>query len=292
MSSVEQKSLFVEREPSETTFDASWNDASFNEWMYGEEGSLYSIANDSKRELPPMTSQFEPANDVEIRWIDDDEDVDNKDEQQRAVASAQENAGILNKELGYKHNTRRMLTLYGSLCCALLLVIVLAVSLTVPKSNVHASSNQAAGGIQDGAVPSPLASPSAAPTVKNWDAEFLKASKANVLAAVSTCGDQSLLQDPTSYQAAAADLLAEQVANRARANDAGDGVSFSSAYTDSALLERYALITFFLATGGDVGDSWTMDSQWTTTWSTCQWAGVECVTGSDDLCVGALYLRK
>lgn len=294
-------------EPSDHSLGSSVSDRSYNEWRYGEEASLYSIAEDSREDGPSelvsdatrsrtkRTTIAQPSSAAEIHVIDEASPVTPDDKGENMFEMPKIHSDRLpnsreekdNDEYGRCPNLRRFRVSIAALCIVLF-AVVLAISLTVP--NDDASPSQVKSNLQDAdaqgpptvsPVTVPVASPTTVPPSRDWESVITSEARTRVLAAVSACTDESLLLDPSTVQGAALAQLTDEVSGDANVDDNSTGIDFSPNHSEEKLLEKFVLFVFFMLTDGE---SWFMQEGWGTESDVCMWTGILCEDSQEGPC--------
>lgn len=240
--------------------DLNNNDASdeLNEpWRYGDEASLYSIAEDSRENEKSEVSSTRPG--VELCYIDD-----NLPATMARAKTPREFDDALTKssddQIYYyrpeQASRRRRLVCGGLLVCLLLgAAIVCGVWFW---SRPDSSSRTVSATSQSGTAP---------------DTKFILAQN-YVYNALSACpGDPSLFLSSNTLSGPIFDGLVQRVYDGAILDERTGAVLFDSSHGDAFLQEAFALQMLYLYT---FGDSWMQNEGWNSDSDPCSWHGVDC----------------
>lgn len=276
---------------------------SYNSWRYGDEASLYSIAEDSREErTSELASRCGTEFDcggatgldpnwnrevkVELQWTSGDEEETHFSESDGVVGL---NATVDSTSSG----SRRRRTVYFFLVSFVFLVATLLGVLLRPVGGAdptpskqvdtdvlpdvnHTNSSQTGSNeimSTNRPVPAPTLSPTAAGNPALLQA-FVKSS-------VEFCSNTSKLDDPTSLQYEGYGHLLNRVRALSSVNSQGYleiPVSIGSSY----VAETYGLIMLYLSTRGA---EWSDNEHWVSKDSPCDWYGVgECMQRREGSC--------
>ena len=299
--------------PRENTYSYNNDQQSYNSWRYGEEASLYSIAEDSRERseantttngevppamLPPVLSQDEEPTQpwdtsIEVKWVDD---AQQPEEALTETPEDDDDNETLEepRRLGPGHSSRR--TRFAAAAIFALLAITAIVLGTALRNQGDAQPRSTvSSGVDTSTAGTPVEPPTTTTTTETltpeqWAERISRLSQAKVTDAVASCTDLLALQDTTSYQGLAFDLLWTQVADDVQIVD--NAIVFAEKHDDEALQEMFALLTLYYATGGQ---GWSDALHWGSTEDLCTWFGTAgCDLGAPEgaCVVSVLDLRE
>lgn len=264
-----------------------------NPWLYGDEASLYSIAEDSRGEramseyTPTQSRQYPDAvkqslgggtlprriDDmsttgavgVEICFVEDDD---------RSKAS--------DCELhDYRDAPRRQYRVMAAACliCALLTAVVLSVTLTQlsqsrSPGNFAAVTNAGVEAIPTGSPSKHTVPPTSSPitAIPTVDAKFIL-SENYVYNAINQCQGTGTFFDAATAQGEVFRTLVSEVYSKAAVDSTGS-VAIDELHTTEYLREKYGLGVLFIVTNGG---SWIKGVNWMSSSDPCDaWYGVDC----------------
>jgi len=254
--------------------------------MYGDEASLYSIAEDSREgrasefttpsaaaggAASPYKHGSNPDNNNEYGGEDNDFGIEMTLDDDNASATQ-----FYNYEQRLRRR-RRLLAASAFLIC--LLFALVAVTIAVTQTDEASSRSVVSGGLVDGeggggVIPPPTSTPTFEDTTRQ-QAETL------VVLAVDGCpGDRTGLMDATTPQNRVFEALVDEVVSQASFDARTGIVTWDERHAGGVeyLREKFALDMLYMTT---VGDSWTVHEQWMSSTDPCNgWTGVVC--GDDE----------
>lgn len=276
---------------------------SYNSWRYGDEASLYSIAEDSREDWQssrnslsesqqapqstpaPLLDVEEPEEaPIEVRWLtaEDMENEGAKDEENNgiiAVASRDSDEQLLDEvdldeeevALGPRHNARRSALFLLFIMCAAV-VIILSMTLAL-RNRDDRLPNRVSGGIATpedefvnrGVDPGPSVDPT----------QGAKSGPATVDAyqvvrdAVTSCPQTNPndLSNPSMQQSEFFENLVYEVEGLITTTSDGDQVLDEKVGT-GWILEKWALFSLFFSTEGEY---WKSYNNWLSSEDVCNW---------------------
>ena len=283
----------------------SFNDKSYNSWRYGDEASLYSIAEDSREdrasEVPSMAATDKDhtvipraaadvgmeETTVEVSWAGDEPGSPQEDSEQQ-----------YNYE--YQQDRPRRRKFLISTCALVLLVLAIILGVTLSSRDDGASRSTIGDGVSAGeeqtggeeeeeeedreesppATPmpdvedSPTASPvveipasSAAPT----HSQSYVLAQSFVSMALGSCPGAVHFNDPDSTEKQTFDKLVGELVDRMSTDDGGF-INFPLEIGIDYLKEKYALEMFYQSTNGE---SWFSNDSWMNDSDPCEgWHGI------------------
>lgn len=284
----------------------SSSNQSYNEWQYGDEASLYSIAEDSREYGSDVFSMAGndavmdiPTHVVEtnVQWVDDDLDDEEIDSSgNRALGGNVHNL---------KHGWRMKFGLVGFLflMAALAVLIGLLVSNSQDNPSPNGLEDEAeAPGNAPVALPeatisiSPVSSPATSlPTENPSTQAFIpspsetptysisyKLANSFVTSALNSCADADLFEDPATVQGKIFQKLVLELFEETTVDVEGY-IYYPLSFGDAYIKEKFALEMLYVATNGD---SWDNSIYWKTEDDPCAgWNGVQnCRTRREGSC--------
>lgn len=299
----------VDRHPLSAT-DAEVFSYDSETWRYGDEASLYSIAEDSREDRASeiasragtdggTPAHLERDTSIEVQWNAPSPKQD--DLELTTDASDEEDSD----ERSQPTSRRCRYIILGFFVLSLVMAIVLGVTMTRPRSNsssVQTDRTQDTSNNEDVNVPvdepptetetdpadasqeDPVEAtdtvvvdePSPAPTV--FSSPLVEGF---VTAALQMCADLSPLGNSNSVQRTVYDRLVREVD---AASTHGDGglIDIPLEYGYEMIMERYALMMLYETTGGQ---GWLQADEWGSTGDVCDWYGVNgCTTRVEGSC--------
>ena len=277
---------------------------SYNSWRYGEEASLYSIAEDSRENqsasrassqqpgpsvghaahaLPPMEDPEDGENNnnnpIEVRWVTAQEMEDEEEEQRKASMipipnpDANEVASDDEESLGPRHNSRRTL-FYFLLLAVALLAMILSLSLTL-RNRDEQPPTTVSGGIADsdgtdrGALPVEPTTTAVDPTTTSATTPSVVDVRSLVWDAVTSCA-QTNPDDLTNISTMQMEVFEELVyeIEGLVSTDASGSQSLDPKVGKDWILEKWALLMLFFESEGEY---WVQLDNWYSYEDVCTW---------------------
>ena len=251
--------------------------------MYGDEASLYSIAEDSREGRASEFTTPSAAGGAAAAAYDfssNNNEYGEEDNDFGIEMTLDDDDGSATRFYNYEQRRRRRRLLVASAFLICLLFAIVAVTITVSLKDEDSSSRSVVSeGLVDGEdggggggeiIPPPTPAPTFEDTTRQ-QAETL------VVLALDGCpGDRTGLLDATTPQNQVFEALVDEVVSQASFDARTGIVTWDERHAGGVeyLREKFALDMLYQAT---VGDSWTVHEQWMGPTDPCDgWTGVVC----------------
>lgn len=250
-------------------------------WRYGDEASLYSIAEDSREDRVSVSASG--ALGASFGAFDTNEASSNAPNPGVELCIAEdERTRSSSDEIFYYHQPRgsRRLEWIGIACIVCTLMGGIAVSVFFTQYNREVSQSRSSASFKAGEVKNeddvrPGEQEVAADETEVTDSRLTMA-ETHVLNALNQCpGIREALLDPETPQGRIYGLLVQEVFDGAKIDNFGM-VGFADLHGEEFLKERYALEMLYDSTNGE---NWTRKGGWeigSTASDPCSWFGVTC----------------
>lgn len=272
-------------------------DRSYSEWQYGDEASLYSIAEDSREYGSDVFSiaGTDAVVDIPTHVVKSEGQWTGKEEEEEEEIGDSSNSAFRDLFRRLHHSSIMKFGLIGLLL--LIAVLVILVAILVSNSGASTSPGSSEVGIEAPAnapVALPMDTPSLSPessltasfptqkpstqanipspTVSPTHSMSHKLASSFVTNALNSCVNADLLEDPTTPQGRIFQKLVLELFEQTTV-DANGFIYYPLKFGDAFIKEKFALGMLYEATNGD---EWDNNMNWETENDPCAgWNGVQ-----------------